>query len=210
MIDTLGRFSTTHNAFGIFMDPSTATSIGSALASMLIYVVMAFVLFFRPTGLFGLNYMTIKPDEFLINAVLIIGLAVAVLIAKAVDEPFIITMATKVAIFAIAGVGLNLALGYGGLVSFGHAAYFGIGGYVAGILASHAFNYEPLMNWPMEVSGTTQMLIIWPVAIVISSLVALLIGSLVASHKRCLFHHDNAGLCPDDLLFRDFMAGLWR
>jgi hypothetical protein len=47
------------------------------------------------------------------------------------------------------GVGLNIALGYGGLVSFGHAAFFGIGGYAMGILASHAQNYEPLMTWPL-------------------------------------------------------------
>ena len=52
VVDTLGRFLLPV-AFRIFMDPSTATSVGSALASMLIYVVMAFVLFFRPTGLFG-------------------------------------------------------------------------------------------------------------------------------------------------------------
>ena len=86
--------------------------------------------------------------ESMINAILVAILAGAVVFAYFADEPFIITMATKVAIFAIAGAGLNLALGYGGLVSFGHAAYFGVGGYVAGILASHAFNYEPLFLWP--------------------------------------------------------------
>ena len=52
VIDTLGRFLLPV-AFRIIMDPSTATSVGSALASMLIYVVMALVLFFRPTGLYG-------------------------------------------------------------------------------------------------------------------------------------------------------------
>ena len=116
--------------------------------------------------------------EGVVNFILIAGLAGAVIFAQIADEPFIITMATKVAIFAIAGVGLNLALGYGGLVSFGHAAYFGVGGYVAGILASHAFNSEPLFLWPVEIPGTTQMLIIWPMAIVVSSLLALVIGSL--------------------------------
>src|SRR5256885_14603344 len=38
-------------------------------------------------------------------------------------------------IFAIAAISLNLILGYGGMVSFGHAAYLGIGGYAVGILA---------------------------------------------------------------------------
>lgn len=43
------------------------------------------------------------------------------------NEPYYITLTTKVIILGIAGVGLNLALGYGGLISFGHAAFFGIG-----------------------------------------------------------------------------------
>lgn len=54
LVDTLGRFLLPE-LFAIFMDPASAKAIGSALASMLIYMVMAGVLFFRPTGLFGLN-----------------------------------------------------------------------------------------------------------------------------------------------------------
>ena len=54
VIDTLGRFLLPV-IFGAFMDPSSATAIGSSLASILIYMVMACVLFFRPTGLFGLS-----------------------------------------------------------------------------------------------------------------------------------------------------------
>ncbi len=100
------------------------------------------------------------------------------LVAQVVGEPFVITLATKVAIFALAGVGLNLALGFGGLVSFGHAAFFGIGGYAAGILASHAATYEPLMEAPFLVEGTQQMLVIWPVAMVFGALAALVIGAL--------------------------------
>ncbi|MEQ8392072.1 MAG: branched-chain amino acid ABC transporter permease [Thalassospira sp.] len=116
--------------------------------------------------------------ETLINSVLAIALVAVPLIALGMDEPFIITLATKVAIFAMAGVGLNLVLGYGGLVSFGHAAFFGIGGYAAGILASHALNYEPIMSWPFELEGTTQMIIIWIVALIASALIALAIGAI--------------------------------
>ncbi|QPO10760.1 branched-chain amino acid ABC transporter permease [Thalassospira sp. A40-3] len=116
--------------------------------------------------------------EFLINSILAIALIIVPLIALGMDEPFIITLATKVAIFAMAGVGLNLVLGYGGLVSFGHAAFFGIGGYAAGILASHALNYEPIMESPFLIEGTTQMIIIWIVALVVSALVALVIGAI--------------------------------
>ncbi len=116
--------------------------------------------------------------ETAINALLAAGLLAAPLIALAFDEVFFVTLATKVAIFALAGAGLNLVLGLGGLVSLGHAAFFGLGGYAAGILASHALNYEPLATWPVEIGGTTQMPVIWLVAILVSGLAALPIGAL--------------------------------
>lgn len=116
--------------------------------------------------------------ERLINAALIVGLAAAALIAMALDEPFLVTLATKVAILALAGVGLNIALGLGGMVSFGHAAFFGLGGYATGVLASHALTYQPLMEAPFLIEGTTQMLVIWPVALLVSGLAALAIGAL--------------------------------
>ncbi len=113
-----------------------------------------------------------------INLAVLALLAGVPLAAHAAGEPFLVTLATKVAILGLAGVGLNLALGLGGLVSFGHAAFFGLGGYATGVLASHALNYEPLMTEPFALEGTTQMLIIWPVAIVLSGLAALAIGAL--------------------------------
>lgn len=94
------------------------------------------------------------------------------------DEPFVLTLAAKASIFALAGSGLHIALGYGGLVSLGHAAFFGIGGYAAGILASHARNYEVMMTWPVEFSGTTSLPIIWLVAMVVAGLASVPIGLL--------------------------------
>ncbi|APG47079.1 branched-chain amino acid ABC transporter permease [Phaeobacter porticola] len=116
--------------------------------------------------------------ERLLNAGVILLLLMVPLWAWSADEPFLITLATKVAILALAGVGLNIALGIGGLVSLGHAAFFGIGGYAMGILAAHAQNYEPLMQWPMLVEGTNQMPLIWLVATASSALAALVIGAL--------------------------------
>ena len=109
----------------------------------------------------------------IISLILIVPVAALVL-----DEPFLITLATKAVILALAGVGLNLALGQGGLVSFGHAAFFGIGGYAMGILASHAQTFTPLMEDPFLIEGTNSMPIIWLVAILASSLVALVVGAL--------------------------------
>lgn len=94
------------------------------------------------------------------------------------DEPFMITLATKAAILALAGIGLNIALGLGGLVSLGHATFFGIGGYAMGILASHAQTYAPIMETPFMIEGTKSMPIIWLTAMMASGLAALGIGAL--------------------------------
>jgi branched-chain amino acid transport system permease protein len=74
-----------------------------------------------------------------------------------------LTLITRIVILAIAAVSLNLILGYGGMMSFGHAAYLGIGGYAVGILAFEGFG-----------SGFIQ----WPVALAASALYALVIGAL--------------------------------
>ncbi|MBQ0803599.1 MULTISPECIES: branched-chain amino acid ABC transporter permease [unclassified Sulfitobacter] len=116
--------------------------------------------------------------ETFLNVILFAILPVTALAAFALDEPFIITLATKAAILALAGVGLNIALGLGGLVSFGHAAFFGLGGYAMGILASHAQSYTPLMETPFLIEGTKSMLVIWGVAIIAAALAALAIGAL--------------------------------
>lgn len=116
--------------------------------------------------------------ETALNLILFAGLIAVPLTAQAMGEPFIITLATKVAIFALAGVGLNIALGLGGMISFGHAAFFGIGGYVTGIFAFHQFNASPVTTLPFTVPGTNEMLAIWPMAILFSGLAALVIGAL--------------------------------
>ncbi len=115
--------------------------------------------------------------ETMINAALLAGLLAVPLWALWADEPFTITLATKMVIFALAGIGLNLALGTGGLVSFGHAVFFGIGGYAMGILAFHAQNYTPLIE-ALSIPGTKSMPVIWLVAVVGSALAALAIGAL--------------------------------
>jgi branched-chain amino acid transport system permease protein len=116
--------------------------------------------------------------ETLFNITLSVLLLAVPIWAWIVDEPFIITLATRVAIFALAGVGLNLALGLGGLVSLGHAAFFGIGGYAMGILASHAQSFTPIMEMPFLIEGTKSMPVIWLVAILSSALAAFIIGLL--------------------------------
>ncbi|HYY60986.1 MAG TPA: branched-chain amino acid ABC transporter permease, partial [Burkholderiales bacterium] len=75
------------------------------------------------------------------NRARFIGWAVGVLLLiaapplmLALGQPFYVDLVRRIMILAIAAVSLNLILGYGGMVSFGHAAYLGIGAYAVGIL----------------------------------------------------------------------------
>jgi branched-chain amino acid transport system permease protein len=94
--------------------------------------------------------------------------------AKA-GNPALISLAARIVIYAIAAASLNLILGYGGLVSFGHAAYFGVGAYAVGILYFHFSNAEPFLGF---LPGTNQLLITIPVAVVISAIFAFVLGGL--------------------------------
>ncbi|HEX6528390.1 MAG TPA: branched-chain amino acid ABC transporter permease [Burkholderiales bacterium] len=82
---------------------------------------------------------------------------------QALDQQFYTSFATRILIYAMAAASLNLVLGYGGMVSFGHAAFFGSGAYIVGILA---------------VEGVTSLWIAWPAAIVAAALAALVIGAI--------------------------------
>jgi branched-chain amino acid transport system permease protein len=61
---------------------------------------------------------------------------------------FLLSLFTRIVILAMAATSLNLILGYGGMVSFGHAVYLGIGGYTVGILA-HEGVYSGFVQWPL-------------------------------------------------------------
>ncbi|MCY4181213.1 MAG: branched-chain amino acid ABC transporter permease, partial [Litoreibacter sp.] len=82
--------------------------------------------------------------ERILNLVVILGFIAVPIWAVFADEIFTLTLVTKAMILGLAAVGLNIALGIGGMVSFGHAVFFGIGGYAMGILAHHAQTFTPL------------------------------------------------------------------
>ena len=99
----------------------------------------------------------------LVTAALLAALALVPVYSLITGETFIVALFTRIVILAIGAVSLNLIMGYGGMVSFGHAAYLGIGGYAVGILAKEGID-----------SGFVQ----WPVAIAASALYALVVGAL--------------------------------
>ncbi|MGD0419868.1 MAG: branched-chain amino acid ABC transporter permease [Xanthobacteraceae bacterium] len=109
-----------------------------------------------------------RPESLLAPRTVLTGALLAVLAllplyAMLSGNSFALTLFTHVLILAIGAVSLNLIMGYGGMVSFGHAAYLGIGGYAVGILAKEGVG-----------SGLVQ----WPVAIAVSALYALVVGAL--------------------------------
>jgi len=108
----------------------------------------------------------------------LVALGGVALAAMALDTPYTITLATRAAILALAAAGLNIALGLGGLVSFGHALFFGLGGYAMGILAFHAQTYTPLDLGLFQITGTKSMPVIWLAAVTLSALVAIPVGIL--------------------------------
>jgi branched-chain amino acid transport system permease protein len=70
-------------------------------------------------------------------AVVVVLLLAVPMYASVASEPFALTFMSRVLIFALAAISLNLILGYGGMVSFGHALYMGLGAYAVGVLAQH-------------------------------------------------------------------------
>ena len=101
--------------------------------------------------------------------------AVLPLVAASFGEEYFISLFSRILIYAIAAVSLDLLIGYGGMISLGHAAYVGLGAYVVGILYQHSFDGQPLFGL---LPGSENALVVWPLAVLIAAVFALVIGSL--------------------------------
>jgi branched-chain amino acid transport system permease protein len=127
------------NAFGILIFPK--------ISIVLVFLVMALVLVVRPWGLLGraeaasravsglqiMRWTPLRPrGRFLVTA----GIAAAALLPLVVGN-YPLTVASEVLIFMLFAASLHLLVGAGGLVSFGHAAYFGLGAYGAALTLKH-------------------------------------------------------------------------
>jgi branched-chain amino acid transport system permease protein len=107
-----------------------------------------------------------------------VGLLVLPVAAGLADEPYLVSLFSRILIYALAAVSLDLMLGFGGMVSLGHAAFVGIGAYVIAILSLHGFEGTPVITWPMTIAGSESALFLWPAAVAISAGAAALIGAL--------------------------------
>lgn len=136
------------NVFGVSYLPQSTL--------VLMFVVMAVVLTIRPYGLLGREEVVgehgqvgeperpIKPAS-MGARVLVSALLIALMALPLAGSHFMVILATDIIIFCLFAASLHFLLGVGGLVSFGHAAFFGGGAYVAALLVSHA-------NTPMELA----------------------------------------------------------
>jgi len=105
-------------------------------------------------------------------AALLVVLALLPVYCAVIGNTFLLSLFTRILILAMAAVSLNLIMGFGGMVSFGHAAYLGIGGYAFGILAKE---------------GIATGLIQWPVAIIVCGVFALVVGALCLRTRGVYF-----------------------
>ena len=128
------------NAFGILIFPK--------ISIILVFLVMAVVLIVRPWGLFGKREaparrtpgLTVNPWRPLTSAERIAA-CLALLVAAAlplIGGNYAVTVGSEIAIFVIFAISLHFLMAVGGLASFGHAAYFGLGAYGVAFLAKMA------------------------------------------------------------------------
>lgn len=105
-------------------------------------------------------------------ALLFAGLALLPAAALALSAGYMLDLFTRVMIFSVASLSLDLLIGYAALVTFGQAAFLGLGAYAVGILAAH---------------GITDALVALPVALAVSGLFALLTGLVCLRTKGVYF-----------------------
>ncbi|WP_416899857.1 MAG: branched-chain amino acid ABC transporter permease [Minwuia sp.] len=117
--------------------------------------------------------------EWIVGALVFAVLLALPTVAEMADEPFWVTLVARTLVVGVGAVGLNLVLGYGGMVSFGHAAYVGIGAYVVGIGFHHYFDdgVEWMNNGWIHLAA----------AIVISGVAATVIGAICLRTRGVYF-----------------------
>jgi branched-chain amino acid transport system permease protein len=118
---------------------------------------------------------TLRAPRIAVTVLAVAALLVLPFGATMFQMPSVTGLMTQVLVYAIAAMSLNLILGYGGMVAFGHAAFFGIGGYVVGILYQHAAERSEFLGL---LPGTDHLLIALLAALLVGAVAAAVIGSL--------------------------------
>ena len=118
--------------------------------------------------------------------VLLLGFGLFPIYTSLADLPFWNDVAMRIMLLGMAALGLNLVLGFGGMVSFGHAAFIGIGAYTVGI--SQFYGLEN--GWLQIFFATSVLCYYWPSYWFFSP-----------QNQGYLFYYDHASLCTNALFF---------
>ena len=97
------------------------------------------------------------------HAVVLVGLAMLVMV-PVVGDAYVVRVASRIIVLAMIAISLDILLGYGGLISFGHAMFLGSGGYAVGVLAFF---------------GIQNGFVAYPAAIILSVILAAIVGYIV-------------------------------
>lgn len=111
------------------------------------------------------------------------ALALAPMVAELSGTPYIVNLVTRFVIYGLAAISLDLVLGYGAMVSFGHAMFFGLGGYVVAIISFHTLEAGPIFGW----SGSQLAFVVWPIALICCGLLGAAVGYLALRTRGVQF-----------------------
>jgi branched-chain amino acid transport system permease protein len=104
-----------------------------------------------------------RARRIILPAAIFLILALLPIAAALARQQYFVDLATRVMVYAVAAVALDLLVGYGGLISFGHAAFIGLGAYAVGILSAHGIG-DALVALPTAI--ITAMLFAWLTGII--------------------------------------------
>ena len=150
------------SAFGVLVFPQSTL--------VLMFLVMAAVLVIRPHGILGkaelkehgsavVEASALKPASKKIR-LLGVALLIFVFVLPVFAGAFSLVLMTEIALFALASMSLYFMMGPGGMVSFGHAAFFGGGAYAAALMVRY-------MHTPMELAIFLAPLLVGVLALII-------------------------------------------
>jgi len=125
--------------------------------------------------------------KILINTIGLLFFLLLPPLTRIFGQEYLLSLFSRILIYGLAAASLDLILGYGGMVSLGHAVFMGIGGYAVGILAFHSYESSLFVSWPLHVGGTENALLVWPVAVLAAALFGLVTGAICLRTKGMHF-----------------------
>ncbi|MEA1915447.1 MAG: branched-chain amino acid ABC transporter permease [Campylobacterota bacterium] len=128
-------------------------------------------------NIFSLNRKTI------VNTIGLIFFLILPFLTQLFDQEYLISLFSLILIYGLAAASLDLILGFGGMISLGHAVFMGIGGYTVGIFAYHKYDSSLLFGF----AGSENGLITWLLAILAAAIFGLITGAISLRTKGMYF-----------------------